>query len=427
MSEPDLTSLLATHSASFGIPGAAVGVLGGGVETIATYGIEDVRTGRPVTAQSRFSAGSLTKSMVATVVARLAARSQLGLEDSVASHVPELSRAGWARAATLRDLLANRSGLPLRVGLDFDFDSPEPGDDALARFAARIAAEAPTSVGWSYTNAGYALLGRVIETVTGKVWEAAMRAELFIPAGMTRTVFALPGVPVSRVAGHEASLSGPVPVQPLASRALGPAGTTLVSTVGDLLAFARLQFEDPTLAVLREAGADVRIHGWLDRWCLGWAWFDWRPGGVWGWDSLAEGERGVLRFIPERRVAVVLLANGSTGRLLYRSLVPELMRSLFGVDVPPLRLDPQGGAGGDLSRYAGTYGWPDRRVHVSRSGPALVITEDDRAQDAWPIDEQVFLVDPDDPDNPTVTFGAFDDAGRPHVLYVMLWGLPRMS
>jgi len=83
--------------------------------------------------------------------------------------VPELSRAGWARAATIRDLLANRSGLPLRLGLDFDFDSPDVGDDALARFAARVADEAPTSVGWSYSNAGYAVLGRVIETVTGAV------------------------------------------------------------------------------------------------------------------------------------------------------------------------------------------------------------------------------------------------------------------
>ena len=42
-----------------------------------------------------------------------------------------------------------------------------------------------------------------------------------------------------------------------------------------------------------------------------------------------------------------------------------------------------------------------------------------------PLDERTFVVDPTDPDNPMVTFGAFDAAGRPQVLYVMLWGLPR--
>ncbi len=43
------------------------------------------------------------------------------------------------------------------------------------------------------------------------------------------------------------------------------------------------------------------------------------------------------------------------------------------------------------------------------------------------IDERTFLVDPTDPDNPTVTFAEFDGAGRPRVLYVMLWGLPRVG
>jgi hypothetical protein len=44
-----------------------------------------------------------------------------------------------------------------------------------------------------------------------------------------------------------------------------------------------------------------------------------------------------------------------------------------------------------------------------------------------PLDERSFVVDPMDPDNPTVTFGVFDAAERPRVLYVMLWGLPRLD
>ena len=40
-------------------------------------------------------------------------------------------------------------------------------------------------------------------------------------------------------------------------------------------------------------------------------------------------------------------------------------------------------------------------------------------------DDRTFLVDVDDPDDPTMTFGAFDAGGRPGVLYQMLWGLPR--
>jgi hypothetical protein len=47
--------------------------------------------------------------------------------------------------------------------------------------------------------------------------------------------------------------------------------------------------------------------------------------------------------------------------------------------------------------------------------------------EARPLDDRVFLVDPSDPDNPTVTFGEFDPSGRPRALYLMLWGLPRVD
>jgi hypothetical protein len=82
--------------------------------------------------------------------------------------------------------------------------------------------------------------------------------------------------------GHRLTPDGPVPVEPWTPRSHGPAGSTLLSTLGDLLRFARRHLEDPSLAVMRAAHAQVRIHAWLDAWCLGWARFDWDGGQVWG-------------------------------------------------------------------------------------------------------------------------------------------------
>ena len=373
------------------MPGAALGILRDGVETFACYG--------PVTTESRLGAGSLTKSMVATVVALLAEDGRLSFDDRVAAHVPEVRGLAWAERATVRDLLANRSGLPLRAGLEFDFAQQDKGDDALSNFATRVAAEDPTPVAWSYTNAGWSLLGRAIETVTGSVWEEAMRAALLAPTEMSDTIF-----------------------NPLAPRALGPAGTTVLSTVGDMLRFAALHFDHPGLTTLRRPQPSPRIHGWLDAWCLGWASFDWDGGRVWGWDSLLPGERAVLRLVPERGAAVVLMTNSDNGRALYRSLFPEL-----GLHVPPLRLDGDAGAAGELSRFAGVYGWPDSRTEVTSGKTSLLIKSEKGETEARPLDNRTFVVDPTDPDNPTMTFGAFDAAGRPHVLYDMLWGLPRVS
>ena len=409
------------------MPGAAIGILRDGAATTAYYGVTDVRTGELVTPETLFSVGSVTKSMVATVIALLAEAGRLSLDDPATAHVPELRGSGWAECATLRDLLANRSGLPLRAKLEFGFDDRKDQDAAaLARLAADVATSAPAATFWSYTNVGWCVLGRVIETTTDAPWEDAMRRHL-ADAGMRETIFATGAVAERRASGHEVKPEGVVPVEPLVARGYGPAGTSTVSTVMDLLRFAALHLEDSSLAALRTVHAEVPIYGWLDSWCLGWARFDWEGGRVWGWDGVVNGERSFLRIVPEHQAAIALLTNGSTGRAMYRSLFADLMESLFGIRMSPLSLDASPGASGDLSRFAGVYAWPDERVEVTAAGSCLLIKSEDGATEARPLNERTFLVDPADPDNPTMTFGAFDATGRPQVLYQMLWGLPRLD
>ena len=214
------------------------------------------------------------------------------------------------------------------------------------------------------------------------------------------------------------------------SRAYGPAGTTAVSTVADVLSLATLHFEDDALLALREPSAEVAITGWLDAWCHGWARFDWPGGPVYGWDALVPGERSILRFVPHQRVAVALMTNASTGRAMYRSLLPELLGPWLGIDMPDTRLtNPPDDTRPplDLSRYAGLYAWPDRRVEVVAQRDRLLVTSEGVTSEAVPLDDRTFVVDPADPDNPTITFGDFDGVGRPKLVYLMLWALPRVT
>jgi CubicO group peptidase (beta-lactamase class C family) len=421
VTERQLAELLREEARRHRVPGAALGVLHDGVERFACCGVANVETGLPITPDSRFGVGSLMKPMVATVVLRLALDGRLSLDDPIAAHVPELVEAAWANDATVRDLLANRSGLPLRAGIEFDFSNAQD-DEALARLAARVAAEEPTPVGWSYSNAGWALAGRVIEGVTGRVWEQAMRELLFEPSGMHEAAFAR----VGRVSGYGLTDGRQVPVEPLFAPMLGPAGATGVATAKDLLRFARMHLADRDLAAMRERQPSPRIHGWLDEWCLGWAYFDWGGVDVWGWDGLLSGERAALRLVPERNAAVAMLANADSGRALFRAVAAELMQSELDITVPPLRLDTDAAAAGDLGRFAGVYAWPDDRVEVVVRESALILTSSAGETRGIPVDDSAFLVDASDPDNPTMTFGAFDAAGRPQVLYAMLWGLPRL-
>jgi CubicO group peptidase (beta-lactamase class C family) len=102
-----------------------------------------------------------------------------------------------------------------------------------------------------------------------------MGAQLLAPLAMDQTTFTNRPVAEPRAVGHQPTPDGPVPVQPWTPRSHGPAGSTLLSTLDDLLRFARCHLQDPSLAVVRATYAPVRIHAWLDAWCLGWARFDW--------------------------------------------------------------------------------------------------------------------------------------------------------
>jgi CubicO group peptidase (beta-lactamase class C family) len=429
VNEVDLATLLGEHAQRQSVPGAALGILRSGTVMTAYNGTADARSGEPVTAETRFAAGSLTKSMVATVLARLADAGRLSLDDIAARHVPELRDADWAARATVRDLMANRSALPLRADLEFGFDRhPDADDGALARLALEVGVAAPSrTASWSYTNVGWCLLGRAIEHIADATWEDAMRRLLFEPARMSSTGFATsPGL-TPRVVGHSVADDNVVLVEQPVPRAYAPAGTTVLTTVTDLLAFAGLQFEDKALAALRFPHADVAIAGWLDAWGLGWARFDWGGEPVWGWDGLIGGERSILRMVPGQEAAVVLMTNANTGRAMYRALFADLMAEEFGITVPPLRLVPAPGGAGDLSRFAGTYAWPDRQVNVRATESGLVIERTGEKRVAFPLNARTFVVDARDPDDPTVTFGEFDATGRPAVLYDMLWGLPRTT
>lgn len=439
MNHEALEARLRVHLDRTGVAGAAVAVMKDGDTVTASAGAADLEQGLPLTAETLQQIASVTKPMVATVVARLAARGLLGLDDPIGARIPEVRAARWSDRVTIRHLLANTGGIPMSNVTEFAFEAG--GDDCLARLAEAAAAEPPLAESgevWSYTNLGWSLLGRVIEVACGTPWEDAMRAELFGPLGMTSTAFAGEGVaPAAR--SYLATGGDFTPAVPWSPRAQGPAGSTVWSTAGDLARFAAVHLDDGlalgaeryappgALEALREAHARVRIPVFLDHWCLGWARFDWPGGPVWGWDGVGSGFRAILRIVPARRGAVALIANSSNGRALYRSLFPEIMAEHFGVTMPPLRLGARAGAAGDLSRFEGTYAWTDTTLEVRDRGEKLEIAGPAGVREAAPLDEREFLLDAADPDAPTVAFGHFDDAGRPRILYRMVWGLARES
>ncbi|MCB0105225.1 MAG: beta-lactamase family protein, partial [Caldilineaceae bacterium] len=178
--QPLLSTIEELMSAT-GVPGAAVGIIHNGQRHTAAAGITNHDHPLPVTADTLFQIGSITKTMTATVAMRFVEAGRLDLDTPIQPYLPQfqLQDETAATQATMRHLLTHMGGW---VG-DY-FENTGTGDDALARYVAKMAAlpqQVPLGTLWSYNNAGFSLAGHVLEAIADKPYETIVQEELFDP------------------------------------------------------------------------------------------------------------------------------------------------------------------------------------------------------------------------------------------------------
>ena len=131
------------------------------------YGQTALRNGKPVTTETPFAIGSVTKQFTCACILMLAEEGKLSVNDAVAKYCPDLTS---AKEITLLDLMNHVSGYRDYYPLDFvdrRMLKQITGDDLLKEYAGMPLDFAP-GTRFSYTNTGYILLGRVVEKVSGE-------------------------------------------------------------------------------------------------------------------------------------------------------------------------------------------------------------------------------------------------------------------
>jgi len=144
---------------------------------------------------TRFRIGSVTKQFTAMLIVQLAAQGQLNLQQTVSSYLPEYPKENGERI-TLHHLLTHSSGIPNNHGPSkprkdipgMTIPDNYAAQDLVDAFSA-LPLEFTPGAKFSYCNAGYSLLGLIIERVTGKAYEAALKERIFDPLGMKNTGF----------------------------------------------------------------------------------------------------------------------------------------------------------------------------------------------------------------------------------------------
>lgn len=423
--------------------GMAAGIVRDGERQISVSGFANINAGYALVEKSLFLIGSISKTYTATLVMRLVEQGILDLDVPVVNYVPDfkLSHDDLRNAITIRMLLSHTSGF------DGDrFTAYGRGDDAydraIAEFHSLIQWFKPGSF-YSYNNAGFYLVGHIIQKVTGKSFESVMEEELFKPLGLTNTLLD-PDLALNRAlsVGHIVDRINGVS---LASGAHLPrhanAAGGIIQSIGDLLTFAQLHLNGGQINGNRILSAEnvalmqepiIEADTYDRHYGIGWSIYQ-RPtassighGGAWG------GHRANLIIFPRHNYAHASLGNSNVSGYAGASLEKWVLENHLHISTPEpeaITITPL-----ELGAHIGTYLRHDSRMEVGVADNKLRLTvtsidedtgeegTEKRVFDMEPLEPGRFRITSPESKGATVDFRDVPDGtGTPRHL-IRIWG-----
>lgn len=354
------------------VPGASIAISAGDDVIDLAAGVLSTTTEVDATPDSVFLIGSITKVWTATLIMQLVDEGALDLDAPVREYLPgfRVRDEGASASITVRHLLSHVAG--------FEGDQVpgmSTGEDSLEK-ALPTLADAPQvftpGVMFSYNNAGYAVLGRIVEALRRRPYARCLHEFLLTPLGLTHAAHGADEAILYRAAvGHiqGGADERPTPVSTWTlPPSLAPAGSMLAMRPRDLLSFARMHIMGGKTAQGRQLLSDASAQAMQQRqvklpelgrmgdsWGLGWEIFDYPGGPVVGHDGSTGGQAAFLRVVPERDVAFALLTNGGNPVGLYAEIIGRVLRDLADVEVPALPVLDRAAPPANAPRYVGTY------------------------------------------------------------------------
>jgi CubicO group peptidase (beta-lactamase class C family) len=154
---------------------------------LQAYGMADHEAGRAFTTDTVFDIGSITKQFTAAAILKLQEQGKLQLTDTLDRFFPEAG--DDKRNITLHQLLTHTSGIVNNLS---GGDYSKVSRNTFIKRLFRSKLESPPGSAFSYSNAGYAVLGLVIERVSGRGYEQYLQQHLLQPAGLQHTGYRIP-------------------------------------------------------------------------------------------------------------------------------------------------------------------------------------------------------------------------------------------
>ncbi|MCH9650621.1 MAG: beta-lactamase family protein [Deltaproteobacteria bacterium] len=380
-----------THQA---LPGLALGVVYEDQLVWAKgYGYADLESRSPVTPETLFRIGSITKLFTSTAILQLRDQGKLHLDDPLVRHLPWFSvESPFENTVpiTLRHLLTHTSGLPREAAIPYWTSHIFPAPEELRRVVPTQRAVYPPETQYKYSNLGMALLGEVVARVSGMPYQEYVSEQIFRPLDMEdSTVSPSPEHHGRMVTAYRRQQpDGGRGVFAYYDTAGLASAANIVSSVGDLARFAALHLVGAgradgapvvKLSTLREM---QRPHWVNSRWSggrgLGFGLSHRQGKTVVSHGGWVGGNRSHLLLVPKEKLGVIAMTNADDGSpsqfsyQVYDALGPAILSALEapspeGSGVPkPLdsgasHQETARKAPADWQRYVGKYedpwGW----------------------------------------------------------------------
>jgi CubicO group peptidase (beta-lactamase class C family) len=266
----DTAQVLESLRKKYNLPALAVVVTKDGkIIDRAAAGLRKSDDTVPVTTNDVFHIGSCTKSMTATLAAKFIEDGRLRWDTTISEIFPELKGTmdSQYEAVTVEQLLHHRGGVqgtPPASAWTKAWQAQGTPTQQRYEFIRAVLAQPPAAPPGSkmiYSNQGYAIVGAMLEKISGQSWEDLLRDKIFKPLHMDTAGFGAPGTlgKADQPWGHDRSLLGTTPTQTDNPAAIGPGGTVHCS-LDDLARFTIAHMEGEKNGGLLKPETFQRLH-----------------------------------------------------------------------------------------------------------------------------------------------------------------------
>lgn len=370
--ERDVSALLQNYAAQGRFSGMVLVAKDGRPVFRHAVGLANREWNVPVTPNTRFRIGSITKQFTAAAILKLADEGKLSLDDPISKYDPA-APPPWT-GITLKHLLTHTSGIPSYTGLKtffFETSRIDRPPSQIVDLTRAMPLEFKPGEKWAYDNTGYILLGVVIEKVTGQSYANYLKAAFFDPLGMKDTGYDLGETLIERRADGYAMLNATVINAPYLAMSLPHAAGSLYSSADDLLAWDQALHAGKVISRASVA-AMFTNYGFK----YGYGQFVDKVEGrrFWSHAGGINGFHTMLARYPDDNLTLIVLSNfqnADVGRITWR--LGELYfdpKSAEGPAGPPTIAE--------LDRYVGRYLASGDAWTVSRDGPRLYMQEGEK-------------------------------------------------